>query len=153
MAYVISDKMLGKGSYGNVFLGIKGTKEIAIKCCDMYDNGIENIIETSIMTSLKHPNINPALDIFCTPEKLFIIQELALMDLYTYTNVNKNNHQCSYDELCHIFYSLVQAIVVLHHEQFIHCDIKSNNVLLYANNVIKLTDFTLTVKNLKEDKT
>lgn len=152
MAYIINDSVLGKGSYGSVYLGNRNDKQIAIKCCNMYDNGIENIIETSLMKSLLHPNINTALDIFCTPEKIYIIQELALMDLYAYTNINKNNHHCSYEELQHIFYSISQAVYVLHQQHFIHADIKSNNVLLFPNNIIKLTDFTLSIKKSSNDK-
>lgn len=144
--YIISDKILGKGSYGNVYLGTYDNKEIAIKCCDMYDNGIENIMETSIMKSLLHPNINHAIEIFCTPDNLYIIQDLALMDLYTYTNINKNNHKCNNEELIHIFYSITQAVAIMHHQKLIHCDIKSNNILLFPNNIIKLTDFTLSVR-------
>lgn len=148
MAYIINDSVLGKGSYGSVYLASKNDKQIAVKCCHMYDNGIENIIETSLMASLVHPNINPALDIFCTPETVYIIQELAMMDLYAYTNINKQNHHCSYEELQHIFYSITQAVSILHQHQFIHADIKSNNILLFPNNIIKLTDFTLTVRKL-----
>lgn len=148
--YHVSNKLLGKGSYGNVFVGYvdntSGSRKVAIKCCKNDENGITNILEACLMKTLLHPTINNAIEILCTEHKLYIIQELAQMDLYTYTNINKNNHLCTMSELNYIFFSLVQGIKILHSEQLIHCDIKASNVLLFPNNVIKLTDFTLTVR-------
>jgi serine/threonine protein kinase len=88
--YTISDKILGKGSYGNVYLGKNQYNDkIAIKCCLLNDKGISNILEASIMKTISHPNINNAIEIFCVDTKLYIIQELAVTDLYMYTNKNK----------------------------------------------------------------
>lgn len=150
--YHVSDKLLGKGSYGNVYVGKSDNRKVAIKCCKNDENGITNILEACLMKVLYHPNINHAIEILCTEHKLYIIQELALMDLYTYTNVNKNNHICSTEEIVHIFYSLAQAVAVLHHSELIHCDIKASNVLIYPNNVIKLSDFTLALKSFEPSK-
>lgn len=145
--YHVSDKLLGKGSYGSVFVGKSDNRKVAIKCCTNDVNGITNILEACLMKVLYHPNLNHAIEILCTEHKLYIIQELALMDLYTYTNVSKNNHVCSLEEIIHIFFSLAQGVAVLHHQGLIHCDIKASNVLIYPNNVIKLSDFTLTLKS------
>lgn len=149
-SYSITNTLLGKGSYGNVYVGYDQLKKkVAIKCCKIEDSfGIPNVLETSIMKSISHPHLNHALDIFCTNKNLYIIQELAVMDLYTYTHKNQMGHQCTELELIHIFHSLLQAVSVLHHENLIHCDIKSNNILIYENNEIKLTDFTLSTKKV-----
>jgi serine/threonine protein kinase len=142
--YTISDKILGKGSYGNVYLGKNQYNDkIAIKCCLLNDKGISNILEASIMKTISHPNINNAIEIFCVDTKLYIIQELAVTDLYMYTNKNKMYNVFTINEILYIFYSLIQAVSILHNENIIHCDIKPSNVLIYSDNQIKLTDFSL----------
>src|SRR5437763_34088 len=48
--FAISDVLLGHGSYGDVFLANDETgKQVAVKCCDIDDTGIPNILEASIM--------------------------------------------------------------------------------------------------------
>lgn len=145
--FVISDKLLGHGSYGDVYLATdeKG-KQIAIKCCNLDEYGIPNILESSIMMSLIHPYINRALRIQASEKKLYIIQELAITDLSEHTKRNKGNHTPKIDQLRTWCFSLAHAVYALHGEGIIHGDIKASNVLLYADNSIKLADFTLAIK-------
>jgi serine/threonine protein kinase len=147
--FIIGEKQLGSGSYGKVYLGKNDNhKNVAIKCCDIENNGICNILELAIMKSLSHPCLNAAIEICATEKQIYIIQELAVMDLFTYTNKYKFNHKCTPEELVTIYYSIVQAMCVLHSQHIIHCDIKSNNILIYENGQVKLSDFTLSVKQL-----
>src|SRR3990170_4790455 len=74
--FVISETLLGHGSYGNVFLATdKNFNEYAAKLCLIEDGtGIPNILETSIMSSIVHPALNKAICICVNPDKLYIIQ-------------------------------------------------------------------------------
>jgi serine/threonine protein kinase len=146
-SFIISDKLLGHGSYGDVFLATdENGKQVAVKCCDIDNTGIPNILEASIMGSMVHPYLNRALRIQASDTKLYIIQDLALTDLAQYTRRDKGNHKPSMEELRKWCYCLAHAVLALHREDIIHADIKASNVLLYSDGSIRLTDYTLATK-------
>jgi serine/threonine protein kinase len=146
-SFVISDKLLGHGSYGDVFLATdENNKQLAVKCCDIDDTGIPNILEASIMGSIVHPYLNRALRIQASDTKLYIIQELAVTDLAQHTRRDKGNHKPSMDELKRWCYCLSQGVNALHNDDIIHADIKASNILLYQDGSIRLTDYTLATK-------
>lgn len=149
--FTVSDKVIGQGAYGCVYLGKdEYGNHIAIKCCELKKDGIPSIFEANIMQTICHPNINSSIEIVASTDFLYIIQSLAVTDLYNYTNMNKLNYIFTVTELQIIFFNLLQAVAILHSEQIIHCDIKSSNVLLYADGSVKLTDFTLSTKKIKD---
>lgn len=151
--FVITDKLLGHGSHGNVYLAIdQNNKQVAVKCCDIDSNGIPNLLELSIMNSIIHPYLNRAIEIKVTDSKLYIIQELAQTDLAKYTRKNKDNYKPTLEELKRWCYCLAQAVLALHNENIIHGDIKANNVLLYSDGSIRLSDFTLSVKKWRSNQ-
>lgn len=147
--FIISDKLLGQGSYGNVFLGNdeKGRK-IAIKCCEINKHGIPNILEASIMASISHPYLNRSLRILAH-DKLYIIQDVAISDMAQHTRKTENGkmkYKPSMIELKQWCFCIADAVSALHDENIIHADIKASNVLLYDDGSVKLTDFTLARK-------
>ena len=146
-SFILSDKLLGHGSYGDVFLATdENGKQVAVKCCNMDSTGIPNILEASIMGSMVHPYLNRALRILASDTKLYIIQELAQTDLAQYTRRDKVNHKPTIEELKKWCYCLSQAVSALHLDNIIHADIKASNVLLYFDGSIRLTDYTLATK-------
>ena len=145
--YHMTEKCIGNGSYGHVYLAKNEFKKIAIKCCTIEKEGIPNIFEASIMKTIIHPNINHAIDVVVSPKMLYIIQDLAIMDLHHYTSIYQENHVCTLEELKTIYYSVLQAVCILHNEDIIHCDIKASNVLIYEDGTVKLADFTLATYN------
>lgn len=150
--FVISNKLLGRGSYGNVYLANdEHGKKVAVKCCKVDNNGIPNILETSIMATTIHPYLNRALRIHAIDTKIYIIMELAVTDLSKHTNRNKGNYRPTSKELISWCYSLSQAVNALHQDNIIHADIKASNVLLYEDGTVRLTDYTLATKKWKAD--
>lgn len=149
----ITNTLLGNGSYGKVYLANdERNNKYAVKCCDIEVDGIPNILEVIIMNSIYHNYINNALLITVTDKKLYIFQELAIMDLAhkTRKHSNINENLADVKKWCH---SLSLAISCLHNQNIIHCDIKANNVLLFEDNNIKLTDFTLAIKQWNKNET
>jgi len=145
--FTISDTILGSGAYGTVFLATdENGRQLAVKCCPIDNTGIPNILETSIMGSIIHPNLNRALRIQASDTKLYIIQELALTDLSQHTRRDKRNHKPTLDELRKWCYSIAQGVSSLHSTNIIHADIKASNVLLYSDGSVRLTDYTLATK-------
>lgn len=134
------DKIIGKGAYGTVYSCHDDTnQELAVKCVRTKDFGIPSLIEASIMSTIHHPYLTKALKIHATPDKLYIIQELAISDLKVY----QSNHALSYDTQVRWIFEIAQGIACLHKYDIIHGDIKSSNILVYPDNNVKLTDFTL----------
>lgn len=146
-SFIISDKLLGHGSYGDVFLASdENGKEVAVKCCPINETGIPNILEASIMASMSHPYLNRALRIQASDTKLYIIQERAVTDLARHTRRNDGGYKPTQDVLRNWCYCLTQAVAALHSEDIIHADIKASNVLLYTDGSLRLTDYTLATK-------
>lgn len=144
---VISDTLLGHGSYGDVYMAQDENKrQFAVKCCPIDENGIPNILEASIMMSLSHPYLNRALRVHASETKLYIFQELAITDLAQHTRREKTNYKPTMEELRQWCYSICHAVFSLHNENIIHADIKANNILLFADGSVKLTDYTLATK-------
>jgi serine/threonine protein kinase len=152
--FKISKNLLGKGSYGNVYLATdENGNNLAVKKCNIdAEVGIPNILEASIMSSIIHPYLNKALRIEVTPSILYLIQDLAISDLAKHTRREKGNYRPNLEELRKWCFDLCQAVFALHKENIIHGDIKAANILLYEDNSIKLTDFTLSVKKWENDK-
>ena len=145
--FTLSDKLLGHGSYGDVYLATDETgKNLAVKCCKIDVSGIPNILEASIMGSMVHPYLNRALRVQATDTKLYIIQELARTDLAEHTRRGKGNHKPSIEELRKWCFSVAQGVQALHSQDIIHADIKASNVLLYSDGSVRLTDYTLATK-------
>ena len=134
------DKQLGKGGYGTVYLcRNENNEELAVKCIQTKDFGIPSLIEASIMSVIQHPNLSQALKIHSTPQKLYIVQELALSDLRVYRLNNTIN-----DDLCYQWiHGIAQGLSCLHRHGIIHGDLKASNILVYPGNKIKIADFTL----------
>jgi serine/threonine protein kinase len=68
--------------------------------------------------------------------------------------VRSNSSSCfiSPNLLKYWSFSLVQAVACLHQQNIIHGDIKVNNVFLFDKQLIKLGDFSLSIKVPEEDR-
>jgi len=139
-------EILGKGSYGMVYSVIdENNEEYAIKQCKVGRDGIPSILEPSIMSSIIHPSINNAIDIYCSNNHIYILTLKAQSDLGKYVRTNRDTDMNILINWC---YQITTAVACLHSQGIIHCDIKAGNVLLFEGNA-KLTDFTLSVKKNK----
>lgn len=138
----LKDK-IGQGGFGTVYKCVDETGiEMAMKCIKSNNNGIPCLMETSIMSTIHHPNINKAVKIHPTYDKLYILQELAICDLIQWRRENTPTE----NEIKKWTHQLLQAVACLHKHDIIHGDIKASNVLLHNNGSIKLSDFTLSTK-------
>lgn len=145
--FIITNRLLGHGSYGDVFLATdEHNNQIAVKKCPLDKNGIPNILEASIMSSMAHPYLNRALRIEASASKLYIFQDLAAADLSQRTRRDKGNHKPGLEELRRWCFCLAHAVHELHKNSIIHADIKASNVLIYPDGSVRLTDYTLATK-------
>jgi len=137
---------LGKVTYGSVYECTDSKKaKKAIKCIPM-GGKYKHIIEASIMSTYKHPNIASSDSIFIEEDSLYIVQKLAKNDLAVLTRGNP----LSLRKVREYTYGIAKAIFFLHARKIVHGDIKANNILLYNHDVVKLIDFSLSVVMIKK---
>ena len=145
-------KVIGSGSYGEVFLGLNiiDKKYYAIKHMDkknIYNllnslTGIQKEIE--IQSKIDHPNIVKLLFVKETDTSYDLIMEYAQGgNLFHFIRKNKGLNE---DKTFSLFIQVVNAVNFLNENDLIHRDIKPENILLFDNNIVKLCDFGWCVK-------
>lgn len=135
---------IGKGRFGAVYKCKEDGEIKAIKCiksCDVH------VAEPIIMSSIRHPHLNNALDVEFDSSYLFILQDIAITDLSRHT---RNKGLCI-EQVKRYTIQITQAIYCLHKNGIIHADIKASNILLYNDDTVKLSDFTLSCFSLRRD--
>lgn len=140
-------KVLGKGSFGKVFLvAHKQTKlfyamkQISKSSVNKGDfSRIRREIE--ILAKTSHPNVVKLIEAFETPTNFLLIMEYCSGgELFDYIVKRK---RLSEEEASVFFYQIISAVNYLHSSNIIHRDIKPENILLTRNNVVKIIDFGL----------
>ena len=145
-------KLLGYGSFGNVYLEINkiNKKFYAIKHIEKRRilkalNTLEPIYnEIKIQSKICHPNVVKILYANESEKYFDIVLEYANKgNLFYYI---KDNEYLSESQSFKIFIQIVNAIYFLHKNNFIHRDIKPENILLFDKNIAKLCDFGWSVE-------
>ncbi|XP_067940776.1 uncharacterized protein [Watersipora subatra] len=140
-------KSVGEGASGRVYRakGKDSGKEVAIKLMDLTAQiSLFGLIaqEISILRMLKHPNIINFINCHLLEDtkELCIVMEymdgLALNDI-----VEPRKGIMKEDIIAGIIQPCVKALAYVHEQNIIHRDIKSDNVLVGSNGVVKIIDF------------
>lgn len=141
-------ELIGQGAYGNVYsVSDDSGEERALKQIAKNKYGIACMLECIIMNSITHPGLQQATETFCTEGNVNLIQEKAISDLTTKTRKKIFNLALVRKWL----YKISQAVLCLHKHDIIHADIKASNVLYFSDEDVRLTDFSLSAKILKEN--
>jgi serine/threonine protein kinase len=146
---VNKNRKIGEGSYGSVYecTDEKG-KKYALKYILTGRDGIPNILEPTILSSIRYPYLINTSYIDSVPGKLFIVTELATSDLARKTRLNRGNQPLAIEKLKQWCFSLALAVNCLHTNKIIHCDIKATNCLLFHEQKgerVRLADFGLAI--------
>ena len=142
------DKDLGKGTFGEVKLGIhKMTgEEVAIKVLEkdkIIDEADKERVsrEIQILKLIRHPNIIQLYEIIEDKDKLYLITEYASGgELFDYIVSRQRVKEL---EACRFFQQLLDGIEYVHKLNIVHRDLKPENLLLDVNKNIKIVDFGL----------
>jgi serine/threonine protein kinase len=149
--FYILGKVIGKGSYGEVFLGTdkitQDTCAVKIIRKNPSNRKQKKFIERerAIMTAVDHPNIVRTFDVFEGPSKLAIVSEYMgggeLFDIII------ASQYFTEDKARLIMKQILSGVQYLHQNNIVHRDIKPENVLVAAGKAwplqVKLTDFGL----------
>ena len=134
------EKLIGKGSFGEVYLTTKkgDTKFYATKKFDRANiEGTEAMKylknEIIILQHLKHPNIAKYEDVKKTKKHFYIVMEFCNGgELSKALEKYQSKHGCSFSEeiVQHLMRQIINAFQYIHKLKIIHRDIKLDNILL-----------------------
>ncbi|XP_072517416.1 testis-specific serine/threonine-protein kinase 6-like [Salminus brasiliensis] len=137
---------LGEGTFGMVKLATseRHSEQVAIKIMKPRRKNSKFSreylpLELAILRRVRHPHIVQVHEIFQMPSgHAYVVMEAAT------TNLFRKVRELSFipmDQARTWFSQLVCAVVYLHQQNIAHRDLKCMNVLLTADNQVKLTDF------------
>lgn len=143
-------KLLGEGSYGSVYLAENlfsqnGPKYVAIKKFLMRDRKSYQSFrnEVKILKKINCNSLVKILDYYKDSTYMYMVMEYAPNgDLEQYIrSVFKNNKKIDYKFLDTIIYQVTEGLNELHKNKVIHRDIKTSNILIFNENLVKIADF------------
>ncbi|KAL0564760.1 hypothetical protein V5O48_017279 [Marasmius crinis-equi] len=141
-------KKVGQGASGHVYVAktLATGKKVAIKEMDLTHQPRKELIvnEILVMKESQHPNIVNFLDSYLVKSnELWVVMEY--MEGGALTDIIENN-TLEEDQISSICFETCKGLGHLHSQSIIHRDIKSDNVLLDAKGMVKITDFGFCAK-------
>lgn len=136
--------LIGQGCFGKVFKGRRrfSGQIVALKFISKrgkQDKDLQNLrLEIGILQRLDHENIIRLLDSFETNTDFVVVTEYAYGELF---EIFQDDKSLPEEEVRRIAKQLVQGLNYLHSQKIIHRDMKPQNVLVGADDTIKLCDF------------
>ncbi|KAK9170903.1 Protein kinase domain protein [Cryptosporidium meleagridis] len=105
-----------------------------------------SIQEIKILNIVNHTNLVKLVESYTTKNLLCIIMELGEYgsldgEIEARRKEGKDNIYFTEDEVLFIFLQILLGVKYLHDNDIVHCDIKSNNTILFSNGMVKLSDF------------
>ncbi|XP_049851610.1 myosin light chain kinase A-like isoform X2 [Schistocerca gregaria] len=139
---------LGKGGFSVVYEGIhnKTKEKVAIKVIPKTASEQDlNLLrrEIDIMTKLHHRNIIELIDVYDSPENIYLILELVTGGELFDQIINRGSYsEC---DAANIVKQILDAVQYMHSNGIAHRDLKPENLLVTGQNneIIKVTDFGL----------
>lgn len=139
-------RTVGKGAYGAAVLYKKKDDEslVILKEINMHDlNASERQLalnEVNVLAVLDHPNIIRYYDSFEEDGVLMIEMEYA--DNGTLSQyLTKQDHPLDEKDILAMFHQIVAAIRYIHSHNILHRDLKTDNIFLTKEGVVKIGDF------------
>ena len=139
-------KMIGKGAFGKVTLGVHKLtgKQVAIKTIEknyMQDDFSKRKVfqEVYLLKKIKHSNVIRLLEVFESSKHLLMVMEYAgggdLLRLI------KRKGKLQESDAKFIFKQIAYGLAHIHCRSVIHRDIKLDNILLDCEKGVKICDF------------
>ena len=141
---------LGHGAFGVAFLALRNSdrRQCVVKRIKMREMSKRDALaaerEVTVMQKVAHPNIIGYYDSFVSQENMHIVMEYADGGtLYTVLRSALHTGPLAESSVLAYFAQLLAAVRCLHQNHILHRDLKSPNVFLTSDNMVKLGDFGL----------
>ena len=158
---IFLEKKIGKGSFGDVFLG---TDNIEIQLYAIKERKLNNKFAstkekffellkrevTNAKLLIKHPNIVSFIDIIQEENEVYAICEYCQDGSLTYL-LQKNGGKLEENQVLEIFKQILEGFKLLHKNNIIHRNLKPSSILM-QNDVAKITGFYFSKHVLDADK-
>ncbi len=140
----IDKKKIGKGVFGNVYKvnNFFDKQSYALKIYRDYGehcrNEVKSIIynEVSTLKALQNSDfIIKIYDLYYDEDLIGLSMELAEMNLYKYIDIHRNN--IDNNMINKLYFELLSGIDHCHNNNFLHLDLKPQNILIDKNKTIK----------------
>eukprot|EP00316_Scyphosphaera_apsteinii_P002171 CAMPEP_0119330730 /NCGR_PEP_ID=MMETSP1333-20130426/78881_1 /TAXON_ID=418940 /ORGANISM="Scyphosphaera apsteinii, Strain RCC1455" /LENGTH=288 /DNA_ID=CAMNT_0007340173 /DNA_START=10 /DNA_END=873 /DNA_ORIENTATION=- len=159
---VISDEMLGHGTYGDVFKGKLGEITVAIKCVKAGSSktGVPHSVYREVcilkkLQRLQHNHIVQMRDVIFETggnivkgkkrkHSIMLVLEYLHEDLLSLIKAARIKCQpFSWEIISNILSQVLKAVSFLHQHWIVHRDISPSNILLRADGLVKICDLGL----------
>ncbi|KAJ3034815.1 hypothetical protein HDV00_004610 [Rhizophlyctis rosea] len=138
-------KTLGEGTFGKVKLAVHRLtgQEVAIKIVDkIHAPSVIREIET--WRHLHHPNIAQLYEVLTTESRIYMVMEhCAGGEAFDYV-CERGRLNDRGEDARRIFRQVVEAVGYCHEKNFVHRDLKLENILLTTDLNVKVIDFGFT---------
>ncbi|GFT84794.1 hypothetical protein NPIL_436511 [Nephila pilipes] len=140
-------KQIGQRSYGESWLVkcSKTRKKYVLKCFDLHRSSKREqraaYSEAKLLSTLKHPHIVSYLDSFYNSKgNLFVVMSYCECgDFYSFIK-NRNGVLFEEKEIINWFVQICMALKYLHDKGILHRDLKTQNIFLTKNKLVKVGD-------------
>jgi len=160
---------LGRGSYGSVYKGTLFQKPVAVKIIDILMSGesgsskyqteqAQKLLrdfrrECAVMTKIRHPNLLLLIGLTVDPDENRVLIVTELMKCSVFDLLHKREGSIPFSLRMKFAVDASLGMNFLHNSDppIIHLDLKTENLLVDENDVVKVADFGLAkVKGTKE---
>ncbi|KAK9456110.1 kinase-like domain-containing protein [Dipodascopsis uninucleata] len=137
--YEISQRVIGKGTFGKVFLATSRLRARQLACKIIETNGAISRMtrakmEVSILQRLCHPNVVTVHDTYVIKNRIYIFEDLITGgDLFSYLVRGETLSPISETEALVIIFQILKALQYLHSCNVVHRDLKLDNILLVTH--------------------
>lgn len=145
---IFKDQVLGRGAYGRVYKAMYDDLPCAAKVLHptLVDGKIGRQVERferecEILSKIKHPNIVLYLGLRTDPDTRQPVLLMELLNESLTRMLQQLQNHLPYHIQVDISHDVSLALAYLHSHNIIHRDLSSNNVLIAAKRIAKVTDF------------
>lgn len=145
---LVIGEQIGQGSCGTVYHALWYGSDVAVKVFSKQEYSEEVILtfrqEVSLMKKLRHPNILLFMGAVMSPQRLCIVSEF-LPRGSLFRLLQRSATKLDVRRRVHMALDIVRGMNYLHHSSppIIHRDLKSSNLLVDKNWIVKVADFGL----------
>jgi serine/threonine protein kinase len=130
----VVNKKINEGTYSYIYT-LYDTKDICKY--PVADITLNLLWESYISYLITHPSIYQWINLCKVKNTYCLVGEKAISDLLDYSYKNKSNLKI----IIQYIIQIANGIKILHDNDIVHRDLKINNILLFENDIVKISDF------------